>query len=330
MLDWLMSKRPECHVWESVLELLKQANQDNLDWLVNQFFVLGYVVAYCTLKSSHYGHPTGRERAYGLCLNFKKMNMTPPQAMVLATRIMEFVRTTMKLPSPVGLRWFLLSCNSDHVRMHTEHLAASVKAAGREQLTKDLEWRKKMQTFCGTVGPGISYARLKTPDVLATSLYFLSLPLREQHGISAHFAKLKGLADVVAIETSQSVERMYVVTDEILNTITPESRYTLFPPLTLVPRGLTGVEACSLIGLPQKILTSFVGSSSHMMNRIDSDRLLYNMSGNAFSGGVIGAILISVFLHMDPKHLKVDVVEPAPKTLAELEQESKDIMDLLF
>ncbi len=88
MLDWLKKMQPTIHIWENVPELLHNANEENMNWFINKLFQIGYMCSYSTFKSSKFGHPTKRERAYGVCINFRRLKLSFMDAVSLSSKIL--------------------------------------------------------------------------------------------------------------------------------------------------------------------------------------------------------------------------------------------------
>ena len=105
---------------------------------------------------------------------------------------------------------------------------------------------------------------------------------------------------IVSIETSQCVSRCHPRLDDFLGTVTPESRVILMPPLVHEVRGLTGLEHMQTVGFPFDVLNGFQNDPTHDLPRDASDALFYNMAGNAFSGGCVLALSMSVLIHVGP------------------------------
>jgi hypothetical protein len=73
----------------------------------------------------------------------------------------------------------------------------------------------------------------------------------------------------------------------------------------LVPnfRTLSGFEMMQIAGCPPDIVHRFITSPLSVADKAASDALAYDLAGNAFSGGVVVAIVISVLLYLDPEKL---------------------------
>jgi site-specific DNA-cytosine methylase len=128
-----------------------------------------------------------------------------------------------------------------------------------------------------------------------------ALPLREQLGVALHVGSEKGLT---AIETSQAIGRMSRSRDaNQIKTITPKGRWVLLPPMVKHSRVLTGYEKMRMQGFPDDFIRDYLASTA-VKKHGHVDRFLSELSGNAFSGPVIEAIVISVLAHLQPGHLK--------------------------
>ena len=76
MIRWLQAQQPTIHMWENVPDLLQARHVDNLQWFIQALLGAGFVCAYSSFVSSEYGHPTSRARAYGVCLNIRRLTLT--------------------------------------------------------------------------------------------------------------------------------------------------------------------------------------------------------------------------------------------------------------
>lgn len=320
MLAWLKAQQPPVHLWENVIDLIGAVNYANLSWLLSQLFQIGYICSYGGFRSSHYGHPTKRERAYGICINFKAMNITVQEATALAQRIVMFVETNMKVAVPLRLSTFLLGDSDEHVRWHTDNQHI-IKSANLEKKSEDLQWRRRTQQACDAAN--LNYSKLKPSPLVAKVPYYKNLPLREQHAIMVHLSKHNKDIEVTNMDTSQCITRMRLSCDPILETVTPEGRVVLFPPLVGAFRGLTGIESARIAGIPLEFMQTFLESPDNMLNRAEVDRLMYNLAGNAFSGGVALSFVIAILLFVDPKHLMPKKTEGTPN-------DDVDVMSMTF
>jgi site-specific DNA-cytosine methylase len=174
MVEWLQKHRPVVHLWENVPDLLAPGSNDNLEWLLGILFKIGYVVAYGLFKSSSFGHPTHRERAYGVCIRFESVLMPIPCATALAQRILDVARSMIIEQEP-KLRDFLLPRKHEHLKSALQGLQR-VKAKGLEGKVAESVWRKKTLAMCDSAH--LNYCRLQTPSFLMDSPFFQSLPLR--------------------------------------------------------------------------------------------------------------------------------------------------------
>jgi hypothetical protein len=85
------------------------------------------------------------------------------------------------------------------------------------------------------------------------------------------------------------------------DTLVPEGRYVLFPDLVPNLRVLTGFEMMQLIGVPSSILDKFILAPLSNLDVASNDGLCHHLAGNAFSGGVIVALFVSILLHVEPQ-----------------------------
>jgi site-specific DNA-cytosine methylase len=174
------------HLWENVPDLLLPSNHENLEWLLGILFQIGYVVAYGLFKSSAYGHPTRRERAYGVCLHVESFAMSIPSATALAQRILDFARSMASVDDATGIRSFLLPHTHEHIAQSLLRLQR-VKAKDLERSSDDHQWRKKTKAMCDS--HRINYSRLQAPAIVKDSLCFQALPLRGALNYPAHYLK---------------------------------------------------------------------------------------------------------------------------------------------
>ena len=121
MLKMLQDAQPTIHIWENVPNLLQPRNARNLRFLTMALMSCGFEHAHAILNSSDYCHPTRRERAFGVCVNFRRLHLDPGHAQALARRILMFTTDELQVDA-VPLQAFLLSEGSHHVRRDIAHL----------------------------------------------------------------------------------------------------------------------------------------------------------------------------------------------------------------
>ena len=82
---------------------------------------------------------------------------------------------------------------------------------------------------------------------------------------------------------------------QVFDTITPGGRLCMFPPLVPEFRLLTGYESMRMIGIPDAAMDQFL-NYDHGLDAASVDALLYDLGGNAFSGGVVMALFLGSFV----------------------------------
>ena len=202
----------------------------------------------------------------------------------------------MKVPS-LGLQKFLLKGSDARVRK--SHQAAVVKAdvnqkavaiakdAPRDQESWSQHFTKLLQDS------GMRWSQCKPDDKIARSVFYQSLPVREQFALGFQMAAMEGCT---AVDVSQTIGRLYVSNDDILQCITPVCHMLL---LNAEPemRRLLGTEALMLHGASLK----WIESHRHEGEEFD-EQFLMDLAGNSFVGQVFAAVLLSIFVE-GPLHL---------------------------
>jgi hypothetical protein len=87
--------------------------------------------------------------------------------------------------------------------------------------------------------------------------------------------------------------RMHPTKLPFFDTLCPESRVVLLAPTVPAFRPLCGFEAWRVHGGPDKVAETYSELDPGAV-----DGLLYDMSGNSFTSGVILALHISILLHV--------------------------------
>ena len=303
MVSWLSTHQPLLHIWENVPDLVQHKNFENLEWLLRTVARAGYACAYGLFRSVRFGHPTRRERAYGVCLNFKKLGMTLSAAATLAQKLIDYALTTFGcMPDPlvIPLRMYILPSTSSWVMSKLAHLAALKKARDQQdqkQARALADWPIKTSTFCRD--RKINYSTLTAPAHISNTEYYRSLPAREQQLIAAH-CHVDGAMGMTALDSAPCVTRTRPVREATLATVLPDSRLSLFAPVVPEIRCLTGFEALNLTGVPAAAMNAFL-KGSHSMDQVAVDTLFHNMGGNAFSGGCVLSIFMAAFTLLDPR-----------------------------
>lgn len=148
-----MLHQPIIHLWENVPELVSEKNSANLEHLMFLLIRAGYAVSFAVLKSADFGHPTKRERVYGVCLNHKLLGMCWSVALKLANKIMDFVKASLKMDEPVPLERFLLAQDDPAVVAKLSQMEAT-KSANRESSGPSAKWRQKTVLVDSAPMPG--------------------------------------------------------------------------------------------------------------------------------------------------------------------------------
>ena len=297
MLAFIRAHAPPFLIWENVPTLLEKSQKRNHAYLVKAFHEAGYASATGSANSIEFHLPQVRRRAYGVIVHVGKSGLGLPEASELAEKILK-TKESMASVEPVSIEEFLLERGDDYLKKQLVILkAARQKTLRKEASAKKLVWRKGLQAICKR--RGILYNKLKLPTKIG-SAWLRALPLREQLGVALHVRSEKGLT---AIETSQAISRMSKSDANHINTITPKGRWVLLPPMVKQSRVLTGYEKMRMQGFPDYFIRDYLASTAGKQNG-HVDRFLSELSGNAFSGPVIEAHVISVLAHLQPRHLK--------------------------
>lgn len=150
-----------------------------------------------------------------------------------------------------------------------------------------------------------------------------ALPEREHRSLKA-LQIVHG--DMESVDTNPSLDRMSPTTDGKLNTILPDNRVVLFKKFVPRPRVLAGVECLALQGFPAP-LAETVANQDEDSEPDQFDGLFRDLAGNAYSGPVFGAFLLSFLKHM-PK-FAFDFCERWARSHGSQGQESIEVKDLL-
>ena len=293
MLSYLHGKGPPIHVWENVPELLSPKQSDNLDYLLGALSKVQYACAVELFQSLEFQIPQRRARVYGVCVRWG----SPPlldqtRAVALATKIITDAKVfaTEKL---IDLQNFILPDESPIVQEHLQVMMDNKVADDRIRAMNDIgepKWRAQMQDLCSKAN--MSYSTLKVPAELENSEWFTSLPLREQHGLCFWSASRP---DLTFLDLSQMPTRMRPCEEPFVPTLTPGAKFMMFS-VGSVPRLMTGHEAMLLQGFPFSLLSKFRDSKVLIEKKQES--LFMDMSGNAFTGSVIAAIIMAALYNL--------------------------------
>ncbi len=121
MIHMMLLAQPKVHIWENVPTILEPRNARNLKFLSAALREVGYEHYYGRLNSAKFGHPTSRERAFGVCVNFRLMSGGAPAAQERAQQIFEFARIHLTF-DVLPLQNILLPASDVHVRQDVAHL----------------------------------------------------------------------------------------------------------------------------------------------------------------------------------------------------------------
>jgi hypothetical protein len=117
----LLLAQPMVHMWENVPTILEPRNAGNLNFLGTALREVGYEHYYGRLSSADFGHPTTRERAFGVCVNYWKTTGGAPAAQERARLIFEFARLNLTC-DVIPLPQILLQSADVHVLQDVAHL----------------------------------------------------------------------------------------------------------------------------------------------------------------------------------------------------------------
>ena len=156
--------------------------------------------------------------------------------------------------------------------------------------TGEDKWRTQIQDLCSKAN--MSYSTLKVPAELVDSEWFTSLPLREQHGLCFWLASRP---DLTFLDLSQMPTRMRPCEEPFVPTLTPGAKFMMFG-VGSVPRLMTGHEAMLLQGFPSSLPPMF--RESKVLIEKKQEPLFMDMSGNASTGSVIAAIVMSAIYNL--------------------------------
>ena len=293
MIKYLATHAPPFLIWENVPEILDQGNSENLEWLCSALLKLNYACKVAKFNSLNYKIPQRRIRAYGVCVLWGEAGITKEQAHDIAKKIISDAEA-LATDDPLPLKHFILKPSDPNVKAQLTTLKATKRKALESSADATLVWKKEIKDLCQQ--SLVAYSSLTTPSHIDRSPWYNHLPQREQHAI-CYYKTID--PDLTILETSQSITRMTRIGAEkvTLCTLTPNGRIILFPKLVPQLRPLTGFEGMLLQGFPTAVLNSFVNKNEGVS---DYDSCFSALAGNAFTGSVVAAVLISVLANLTP------------------------------
>ena len=278
LLEYIRSHRPGLLILENVEELT-QAADENADFLLEQLRGFDYDADIVILKSSHYGSPQRRVRAYVVAYHGSQGHAK------LAVKLAE------KLAVPqIDLASFVYQNESDYLKSEfkrrTEQKEQKEQKAHRAEEAEGAEvedlWRAKYQSQLANSGMSVSSCM---PPKEISSLPWFQLLTQRQQFVLGHALSEKPNLKSVDVFPSMAQEFISVDAQEI-STIVPNSVIWC----TTLERCLLGAEMLRIQMMPSSIIDAGISAGV-------TDHLLADLAGNAFTGSVFSAVLIAALVH---------------------------------
>lgn len=193
----------------------------------------------------------------------------------------------MQLTNPFPLSDFLLQ---EGHRYHDEFFESYQSNLKGDQAGKTT-WQAKTIAYCTDRKINLSKARVSANT--RASRWYNTLPTREQMALAVMHAENPELCGA---DIGQSIERVFKSQDGIIASLIPGNKIWMYFK-DRPERLLYGIEQMMLTGFPLDILETAIDAGAA------SDRLFKDFAGNAFTGSIAEAILISVLIHTLPEHI---------------------------
>ena len=308
-LSYMSISRPLVSVMENVealddaVDTGDQRFQSNLKQVEAALKKNGFIVMSILLSSNKYGLPQMRKRFYILATPMEQM--WPNKLNAKSDMFHKLCAGTLvKLEiDMLPLDLFYLDDDSALVTSELERLQRNKEKADQEDRASFPSWPQKHQEIF--TGVGLRLARVKAPAALLNSPWYAALPDREREIVLFAALSPDATGPVMQTDCSQSITRLSVNRK-------PDVTHTLTPGMVLWchkrNRLITPWERLSLQAVPYHLHTEVYQSvSPHNISR---------MAGNAFSGTVCFAALLTCCAHVLPNV----VCEDSPPTASDVKQ----------
>ena len=294
MVAYMQAHRPPFLVWENVPDIVEACDGNNIAHLVHTVSAIGYVTAFRVLCSDSYLLPQRRRRCYGICALVDDTGLSNRGAQAMVEGMMQTVES-LSFPKPVPIEQFLLKPDDAHVKAELARVqSAKPSATAKDDKTK--VWRQHTQAACRK--RRLDYDTLALPEQMMESEAMRQLSEREQKGLA--FWMRVERDKVTSLDVSPSLFRMARGHSGLFPTLCPGSKVVLIEQ----KRVLTGLESLTLQGFPPSLLKQYARErSDRSSGGVAPDVLMGDLAGNAYSGTVILAVLLSVILGLTPGHL---------------------------
>lgn len=276
------SHQPPFMALENVVQFLSTASS-NLNELVKMFASIGYALWYVIVEASSW-LPHRRKRVYFLCINKRLFGLTEEAARELLGKMVATVtllmdctkRSLAQILKPPG-----------YASLQSELKQPEAVAARRTEQDSNCSWPE--QHLSEMAKHGVTHSML-TNRAWKDNEWFTTLTLREQLvALYAHSLN----PDAKTIDVSQGIDRVpsSSLSDEGSTDLCSTLLCASAVWLPEQARMLSGWEACLLQGIPVDALPG-----AERMGR----RTLQQLSGDAFCGAAVGAVLTGIMVHLPP------------------------------
>lgn len=287
LIDFLAQAKTPIYVGDNLDEIAKPESINKM-LLQERFADIGYQVGLRIYKSSDFGSPTRRERAFILALHVETLGINKQEAKGIkqeAKGIIAKVFSTMdkmKRATPCSLDDFLLRDTDPYVQG---------MLAARQMGVKDIEksaWREAFDKTRRT--EQLRYSDCVVPAAQRASPWFLALT----ETIQAHLGfVLRIRPDATSADLSQSIGRGLVSSnkDELPAMLPRHSIWDMNRK-----RLVSGLESLLIIGFDEADL-----DVARLRELEITDSSMKDLAGNAFTGQVVLALLIALFGNLPSK-----------------------------
>ena len=317
LLKYLNDWRPAVALLENVEEMAREADEsDNVSYFLEELDKLGYAMATKLLDSSHYGVAAIRRRAWQVVLNRSAFQSDNKELDKAAQDIVQ-----MACGLAIGswpLEDFLLSNDHDLVQQEFQR---RVQTSGKGSIAAQEGWKAKHREFFQS--KGIPWTAVQVPAAVRESPWYVFLTEREREVLAwglmcADQKKAKAQANAercpeetwaakyVAVDVSQRLDRCRISLDKNLFTMLPGQK------VFLLAYGANGLDekvgaGRLLLGEEALRLQAFHGPVNC------SDPQKQDLAGNAFSGTVVLALLLSLYANLPEYAWTDDDLPPVAK-----------------
>ena len=308
--EYLREHQPPIYLGENLDELAETGGANHMD-MIEGLAEVNYTCEARTLQSCKYGSPSRRERAFivAMCNNV----ITRSEAIPIIKKVFDIL-SKLQIGLPSVAANILLPSTDPYI---LEKLA-QLQKSGNEAEDSNTSWRAKFDQLLAS--QNLRYSDCAAPAECRGSPWFAALPIRAQ----ANLGYIKTVRPAAqSADVGQTIGRSYVSDEAVFPTMLPNHKIWDYSKHRLV----TGLESMMVIGFDRRDIDQELLAANNI-----KDHHLRELAGNAFTGQIIGGLLLSLFAALPLEWLKSLPALPPEDIAAEpiSEEDEAEVLNAIF